>query len=90
MGADLLIRSHQLPGGGRGATLHHHQKVITVFSASNYAGMCDNSACEWENLNTGPLPFQPAPHLPLQPALQCPSQPAPHDPSLNREAPPAC
>ena len=42
-GAGLLIRSHQVPSGGRGYGMHHGGKVLTVFSASNYGGVCMNT-----------------------------------------------
>ena len=41
-GLELIIRSHQVPPGRRGFSLHHDSKVITVFSASNYGGVCMN------------------------------------------------
>lgn len=41
-GLELIVRSHQVPPGRRGFGLHHGSKVITVFSASNYAGVCMN------------------------------------------------
>ena len=41
-GCDLVIRSHQLPPGGRGYSLLHGDQVLTIFSASNYGGCCDN------------------------------------------------
>ena len=81
MGADLLIRSHQLPSGGRGATLHHDHKVITVFSASNYAGMCDNMGAVLVLPASGQLRiethqailYHPLPRRPLCLALWCTS-----------------
>ena len=39
---DLVIRSHQPPPGGRGYSLLHGDQVLTIFSASNYGGCCDN------------------------------------------------
>ena len=41
-GLGLLVRSHQVPASGRGYGTHHDSKVLTVFSASNYAGACMN------------------------------------------------
>ena len=41
-GLQLVVRSHQVPPGRRGFGLHHGARVITVFSASNYAGVCMN------------------------------------------------
>lgn len=41
-GMDLLVRSHQVPKTGRGYSMHHGNKVLTVFSASNYGGVCRN------------------------------------------------
>lgn len=41
-GLELIVRSHQVPASCRGFGLHHNSKVITVFSASNYAGVCMN------------------------------------------------
>ena len=41
-GAELVVRSHQVPAGGRGYGMHHDNKVVTVFSASNYGGVCRN------------------------------------------------
>jgi diadenosine tetraphosphatase ApaH/serine/threonine PP2A family protein phosphatase len=41
-GLSLVIRSHQLPPKQRGYMLHHSNKVLTVFSASNYCGICAN------------------------------------------------
>lgn len=38
----LVIRSHQLPPKQRGYMLHHANKVLTIFSASNYCGVCAN------------------------------------------------
>lgn len=39
---DLVVRSHAVPGGGRGFEWHHGGRVLTVFSASNYAGRAGN------------------------------------------------
>lgn len=38
----LLIRSHQVPNLGQGYEWHHHNKCVTIFSASNYCGECGN------------------------------------------------
>lgn len=38
----LIIRSHQLPPDGHGYMLHHGRQVLTLFSASNYCGVCGN------------------------------------------------
>lgn len=38
----LLVRSHQLPVGGRGYAYTHGGGCLTVFSASNYCGQCGN------------------------------------------------
>jgi len=35
---DLVVRSHELPGQGRGYRMQHGETLVTVFSASNY---CD-------------------------------------------------
>jgi len=41
-GIDLIIRSHQPPRNKDGAFHHHDNKLITVFSASNYCGWYGN------------------------------------------------
>lgn len=38
----LLVRSHQLPPGGRGYAYCHSYTCLTVFSASDYCGQCGN------------------------------------------------
>jgi protein phosphatase len=39
---ELVVRSHQLPDTLGGYKSHHNGSLITVFSASNYCGLCDN------------------------------------------------
>ena len=41
-GVALLVRSHQLPQGGRGYEVLHDGALVTVFSASNYEGIAGN------------------------------------------------
>lgn len=41
-GLRLLVRSHQLPPGGRGYGYTHGGGCLTVFSASNYCNQCGN------------------------------------------------
>lgn len=39
---ELVVRSHQLPDTYKGFGMHHGGKLLTVFSASNYCGVCQN------------------------------------------------
>jgi len=39
----LVVRSHEVPASGDGFAFHHHNRLCTVFSASNYKGMEHNS-----------------------------------------------
>lgn len=39
---NLVIRSHAVPARGRGIEWHHGNRVLTVFSASNYVGTAGN------------------------------------------------
>jgi len=39
---ELIIRSHQMPETYKGFHEHHGGKLFTVFSASNYCGVCQN------------------------------------------------
>jgi len=39
---ELLVRSHQLPENQQGYSSHHGGLCFTIFSASNYCGICDN------------------------------------------------
>uniref|UniRef100_A0A7S4QPF2 Serine/threonine-protein phosphatase n=1 Tax=Alexandrium monilatum TaxID=311494 RepID=A0A7S4QPF2_9DINO len=41
-GLSLCIRSHECPRSGRGFAFAHGQRVLTVFSASNYCGVMGN------------------------------------------------
>jgi protein phosphatase len=38
----LVIRSHQLPARGKGYMMHHSDRCLTIFSASNYGGDTGN------------------------------------------------
>jgi len=38
----LCVRSHEVPRSGRGYWFTHDSKLLTIFSASNYAGMIGN------------------------------------------------
>lgn len=37
-----IIRAHQVPANQRGVSFHHKQKLVTVFTASNYCGSSQN------------------------------------------------
>lgn len=37
-----VIRAHQVPANQRGVSFHHRQKLITIFTASNYCGSSQN------------------------------------------------
>jgi hypothetical protein len=37
-----VIRAHQVPANQRGVSFHHKQKLVTVFTASNYCGTSQN------------------------------------------------
>ena len=37
-----VIRAHQVPSNQRGVSFHHRQKLITIFTASNYCGTSQN------------------------------------------------
>jgi hypothetical protein len=37
-----VIRSHQLPKKMRGFEITHNSMLLTIFSASNYGGVCRN------------------------------------------------
>eukprot|EP00397_Hematodinium_sp_SG-2012_P007711 GEMP01007761.1.p1 GENE.GEMP01007761.1~~GEMP01007761.1.p1 ORF type:complete len:827 (+),score=138.18 GEMP01007761.1:133-2613(+) len=50
-GFQLLVRSHQPPKNKDGAFFHHDNRLVTVFSASNY--------CGWYGNQGGVLIFQP-------------------------------
>lgn len=41
-GLSMLIRSHRVPRNGRGYEFDHDDRLLTVFSASRYAGAYDN------------------------------------------------
>jgi len=37
-----IIRAHQVPSNQRGVAFHHKQRLITIFTASNYCGSSQN------------------------------------------------
>jgi protein phosphatase len=37
-----VIRAHQVPANQRGVSFHHKQKLVTIFTASNYCGTSQN------------------------------------------------
>ena len=37
-----VIRAHQVPANQRGVSFHHKQRLVTVFTASNYCGSSQN------------------------------------------------
>ena len=37
-----VIRAHQVPANQRGISFHHNQKLVTIFTASNYCGTSQN------------------------------------------------
>ena len=41
-GVKSVIRSHQLPKRQRGFEITHNSMLLTIFSASNYGGVCRN------------------------------------------------
>ena len=41
-GVKSVIRSHQLPKKMRGFEITHNSMLLTIFSASNYGGVCRN------------------------------------------------
>ena len=41
-GVKSVIRSHQLPKKQRGFEIAHNSMLLTIFSASNYGGVCRN------------------------------------------------
>lgn len=41
-GVKSVIRSHQLPKKMRGFEIQHDSMLLTIFSASNYGGVCRN------------------------------------------------
>ena len=41
-GVKSVIRSHQLPKKMRGFEITHNRMLLTIFSASNYGGVCRN------------------------------------------------
>ena len=41
-GVKSVIRSHQLPKKMRGFEIQHESMLLTIFSASNYGGVCRN------------------------------------------------
>ncbi|EOD13115.1 hypothetical protein EMIHUDRAFT_427814 [Emiliania huxleyi CCMP1516] len=41
-GVQSIIRSHQLPKRKRGYEIQHDAMLLTIFSASNYGGVCGN------------------------------------------------
>ena len=42
LGVQSIIRSHQLPKRKRGYEIQHDAMLLTIFSASNYGGVCGN------------------------------------------------
>lgn len=37
-----IIRAHQVPANQRGVSFHHKQRLVTIFTASNYCGTSQN------------------------------------------------
>ena len=37
-----ILRAHQVPNNQRGVSFHHKQRMVTIFSASNYCGSSQN------------------------------------------------
>ncbi|CAK0869836.1 unnamed protein product [Prorocentrum cordatum] len=61
-GLSLVIRSHEVPRSRRGFELTHNDKLMTVFSASNYGGLMGNHGAV-AVIRSGP----PPPHAPRGP-----------------------